>query len=107
MIIIEYSDNHPLILKIRDFKNNSRNESLTNDQSINESDKKGPCKSSFQNHTQKYISLNNSLNLSLANDRIGVAKYDFEYLWKITTDKSNNTGIRKSDKLRRQIQNHI
>ncbi|XP_011053219.1 PREDICTED: tubulin polyglutamylase TTLL13-like [Acromyrmex echinatior] len=101
MIIIEYSDNHPLILKIRDFKNNSRNESLTNDQSINESDKKGPCKSSFQNHTQKYISLNNSLNLSLANDRIGVAKYDFEYLWKITTDKSNNTALREGSDSKR------
>ncbi|KAG5320523.1 TTL13 polyglutamylase, partial [Acromyrmex heyeri] len=100
MIIIEYSDNHPLILKIRDFKNNSRNESVTNDQSINESDKKGPCKSSFQNHIQKYISLNNSSDLSLANDRIGVAKYDFEYLWKITTDKSN-TALREGSDSKR------
>ncbi|KAG5321224.1 TTL13 polyglutamylase, partial [Pseudoatta argentina] len=77
-----------------------KNESVTNDQSINESDKKGPCKSSFQNHIQKYISLNNSSELSLANDRIGVAKYDFEYLWKITTDKSN-TALREGSDSKR------
>ncbi|KYN16940.1 Tubulin polyglutamylase TTLL13 [Trachymyrmex cornetzi] len=85
MIVVEYSDKHPMILP-----GNSRNESVTNGQSINESDKKRPCKSSFQN--QKYIGANNFSDLSLANDRIGVAKHDFErHHWKITTDKSNNT----------------
>ncbi|KYQ57087.1 Tubulin polyglutamylase ttll6 [Trachymyrmex zeteki] len=90
MIVVEYSDKHPVTS--RDFKNgNSRNESLTNSQSISESDKKQSCKSSFQN--QKYIGPNNFSNLSLANDRIGVAKYDFEqHHWKITADKGNNTG---------------
>ncbi|XP_012055095.1 PREDICTED: tubulin polyglutamylase TTLL13-like [Atta cephalotes] len=87
-MIIEYSD-YPVIL--HDSKNsNSRNESVTNSQSI-KSAKKRPCKS-FQNCTQKYINLNNSSDLSLANNRISVAKHDFEWHhWKITTNKGNNT----------------
>ncbi|KYM97504.1 Tubulin polyglutamylase TTLL13 [Cyphomyrmex costatus] len=89
MIVAEYSDKYPVIL--RDSKNdNSRNESVTNSQSISEPDKKQSCKSLFQN--QKYIGSNNSSDLSLANDRIGVAKHDFErHHWQITADKGNNT----------------
>jgi len=93
MIVVEYSDKRPLVI-LGDFKNdNFRNES---GESVGESDtsiEKRFCKSSFQN--KKYIGSNDFSDLSLANDRIGVAKHDFErYHWKITTDQGNNTGIR-------------
>jgi len=89
MIVVEYSDKRPLVI-LGNFKNdNSRNES---GESVGESDTRF-CKSSFQN--KKYIDPNNFSDLSFANDRIGVAKHDFErYHWKITTDQGNNTGIR-------------
>jgi len=99
-MIVEYSDKRPLVI-LGDFKNdNSRNES---GESVGESDTQF-CKTSFQN--KKYIGPNDFSDLSLANNRIGVAKHDFErYHWKITTDQGNDTGIRyfsyKFNKLRR------
>lgn len=105
MIVVEYSDKHSSVI-LRDSKNgNSRNEVVTDGE--NESDtsfEERSCKSASQN--RKYVGPDDSSDvLSLANDRIGVAKHDFErYHWKITTDKSSNTGIYsiiKSNKLNR------
>lgn len=81
---------------LRDFKNgNCRNEDVT-DVSVGESDsiEEQVCKIAFQN--RKYVGPDDSSDvLSLANDRIGVAKYDFEqYRWKIVTNRGTNTGIR-------------
>lgn len=104
MIVVEYSDKRPLVI-LRDSKNdNSRNEDVTErDGEFDTSFRDRSCKTAFQN--RKYDS---SDVLSLANDRIGIVKHDFErYHWKITTDKDNNTGIRlivkKKTKLRKQI----
>lgn len=97
MIVVECSDKHPLVI-LRDSKNgNSRNENVTDGESVGGFDislEERSCKTVSQN--QKYVGPDDTSNaLSLANDRIGVAKHDFErYHWKITTDKGNNTGIR-------------
>jgi len=90
MIVVEYSDKRPLVI-LRDSKNgNSRNEDVTErDGESDTSFREQSCKTAFQN--RKYDS---SDVLSLANDRIDIAKHDFEqYHWKITTDKGNDTGI--------------
>lgn len=95
MIVVEHSDKHPLVI-LRDSKNgNFRNGTVTNGKSDSEPDtsvEKRSCEASFRN--RKYIRSNDPPDLSLANDRIGVAKHDFERgHWKINTDKDNNTGI--------------
>lgn len=63
------------------------------DVSVGESDsiEEQVCKIAFQN--RKYVGPDDSSDvLSLANDRIGVAKYDFEqYRWKIVTNRGTNT----------------
>ncbi|XP_011686718.1 PREDICTED: tubulin polyglutamylase TTLL13-like isoform X2 [Wasmannia auropunctata] len=94
MITVERRDKHPLVI-LRDTKNdNSRNESVTNGESV--SVEKRSCKSPLQK--REYDDCNDPSDLSLANDRIGTnhesnhAKHDFErYHWKITTDNGNNT----------------
>ncbi|XP_072754877.1 tubulin polyglutamylase TTLL13-like isoform X2 [Anoplolepis gracilipes] len=89
-MIVEFSDKYSLIS--RDFKDdNSRNGGVTDGVESDSGFEGRSCKSIFKN--QKYIATDNSSNdLSLANDRIGVAKHDSElYHWKVITDKDNNT----------------
>lgn len=106
MIVIGYSNKRPLVI-LRDSKNgNSRNEGVTDDESVDNTNvEERSCKTAFQNRDDVDPDDSSDI-LSVANDRIGVAKHDFElYHWKITTDKDNNTGISIVDptKLKRQI----
>ncbi|XP_071643171.1 tubulin polyglutamylase TTLL13-like isoform X2 [Temnothorax longispinosus] len=103
MIVVEYGDKRPLVI-LRDSKNgNSRNEDVTDGESDTSFEER-PCKTASQN--RKYIGPDDSSGvLSLANDRIGVAKHDFErYHWKITTNKGSNTDAlcEESDSERRK-----
>lgn len=96
MIVIEYSNKRPLVI-LRDSKNgNSRNEDVTAGESDDDTSVEGrSCKTARSQNRDDVDPDDSSDVLSFANDRIGVAKHDFElYHWKITTDKGNNTGIR-------------
>lgn len=93
-MIVEFSDKHSLMISHDSKDTNSRNGGVTDSVKFDSGCREEQsCKSIFKN--RKYIAPDNSPNiLSLANDRIGVAKHDFKlYHWQITTDKGNNTGI--------------
>ncbi|CAL1685591.1 unnamed protein product [Lasius platythorax] len=99
-MIVEFSDKHSLMISHDSKDTNSRNGGVTDSVKFDSGCREEQsCKSIFKN--RKYIASDNSPNiLSLANDRIGVAKHDFKlYHWQITTDKGNNTGAlhEKSD----------
>ncbi|XP_039303631.1 tubulin polyglutamylase TTLL13 isoform X2 [Solenopsis invicta] len=107
MIVVEYSDKHPLVTS-RDSKNgNSRDGNVTDGESVGGSDtslEERSCKTAFEN--RKHANPDDSSDvLPLANDRIAVAKHDSEqHHWKITTDKDINTGALRegSDSERRK-----
>lgn len=96
MIVVERSDKRWLVTLRGSKDDNSRDEKgATDSESAGESDisyeeDNCPERSAFQDRKS-----DNPLHVSsLASNRISVAKHDFElYNWKITMDKSDNTGI--------------
>lgn len=96
MIVVEYSNRRSLVILNDSKDNNFRNESATDSENVHKPDigfEQQSSKSAFQNR-KSIVSDDSSNILSLANDRIGVAKHDSElYYWKVTTDKGSNTGV--------------